>query len=143
MIGRVFFLKNRYDFFLHLVLNEKIFSFYHELFLFYLSEWRADLDVTHESFFLRDYFRPLDFIWIDGLNIIRYAWKDQIFSLGWFLQRCIKDLLEQGGPLEFSKILGEESGKFYCDTTKIPDPSSSQAVCIEWSLRATIYGNFT
>ena len=71
MIGRVFFLKNRYDFFLRLVLNEKIFSFYHELFLYYLSEWRADLDATHESFFLRDYFRSLDFIWIDGLNIIR------------------------------------------------------------------------
>ena len=86
-----FFLKNRYDFFLHRVLNEKIFSFYHELFLFYLSEWRAELDVTHESFFLRDYFRPLDSIWIDGLNIVRYAWKDQIFSLGWVLKRCIKD----------------------------------------------------
>ena len=70
-LGGFFFLKNRYDFFLYRVLNEKIFSFCHELFLFYLSEWRAELDVAHESFFLRDYFRSLDFIWIDGLNIIR------------------------------------------------------------------------
>ena len=121
-LGGFFFLKNRYDFFLHRVLNEKIFSFYHELFLFYLSEWRAELDVTHESFFLRDYFRPLDFIWIDGLNIIRYAWKDQIFSLGWVLQRCIKDLLEQGGPFEFSKILGEDQVNFIVTQQKSPTP---------------------
>lgn len=117
-----FFLKNRYDFFLHRVLNEKIFSFYHELFLFYLSEWRAELDVTHESFFLRDYFRSLDFIWIDGLNIIRYGWKDQIFSLGWVLKRSIKDPLEQGGPLEFSKILGEDQVNFIVTQQKSPTP---------------------
>ena len=48
-----------------------------------------------------------------------------------------------GGTIRIFQNFRGGSGKFYCDTTKIPDPSSSQAVCIEWSLRATIYGNFT
>ena len=48
--------------------------------------------------------------------------EDQIFSLGWVLQRCIKDLLEQGGPLEFSKILGEDQVNFIVTQQKSPTP---------------------
>lgn len=141
MIGRVFFLKNRYDFFLHLVLNEKIFSFYHELFLFYLSEWRAELDVT---IIFSAWLFPVIGLYMDrwfeyySLSVER----PNIFS--WLsFKKKFKGPSRTGGTIRILQNLRGGSGKFYCDKTKIPDPSSSQAVCIEWSLRATIYGNFT
>lgn len=143
MIGRVFFLKNRYDFFLHLVLNEKIFSFYHELFLFYLSEWRADLDVTHESFFSAWLFPAIRLYmdrWFEYYSLC--VERPNIFT--WLsFTKMYKGPSRTGGTIRIFQNFRGGSGKFYCDTTKIPDPSSSQAVCIEWSLRATIYGNFT
>ena len=57
--------------------------------------------------------------------------------------KMYKGTSRTGGTIRIFQNFRGGSGKFYCDTTKIPDPSSSQAVCIEWSLRATIYGNFT
>ena len=136
-----FFSQESLCFFLRLVLNEKIFSFYHELFLFYLSEWRAELDVT---IIFSAWLFPVIGLYMDrwfeyySLSVER----PNIFS--WLsFKKKFKGPSRTGGTIRILQNLRGGSGKFYCDKTKIPDPSSSQAVCIEWSLRATIYGNFT
>ena len=122
MIGRVFFSQESLWFLLTSCFKWEdlfILSWTISFLIKWMKSWfRRDSWII----FLRDYFRPLDLMWIDGLNIIRYAWKDQIFSLGWVLQRCIKDLLEQGGPLEFSKILGEDQVNFIVTQQKSPTP---------------------
>ena len=140
-LGGFFFLKNRYDFFLHLVLNEKIFSFYHELFLFYLSEWRAELDVT---IIFSAWLFPVIGLYMDRwFEYYSLCMKRPNIFTWLSFTKMYKGPSRTGGTIRIFQNFRGGSGKFYCDTTKIPDPSSSQAVCIEWSLRATIYGNFT
>lgn len=72
-------------------------------------------------------------LWVERPNI--FTWLS--------FKKKYKGPSRTGGTIRIFQNFRGGSGKFYCDTTKIPDPSSSQAVCIEWSLRATIYGNFT
>ena len=118
------------------------FHFIMNYFFFYLSEWRAELDVTHESFFSAWLFPAIRLYmdrWFEYYSLC--VKRPNIFT--WLsFKKKYKGPSRTGGTIRILQNLRGGSDKFYCDTTKIPDPSSSQVVCIERSLRATIYRKF-